>query len=199
MKFSSLLFSLSVLASFSATAYAGCQTVPADVPEHYIVISRQESALYFGLGGGQALHCPVAIPADSPAKKWMGWNYVEDKFEWPAWQAPKMVQKAHPEFGGDRIIPSGDPHNPMGAAAMVLHYHESAIHGTTQKMRASIGTAASFGCIRMYNEDVTTLYQYVNKGDNVCMGTNVADALRRCQSALNNQSTRYMADRNFLR
>ena len=52
----------------------------------------------------------------------------------------------------------------MGAAAITLSRYQVAIHGTTQAMRRSIGTAASYGCIRMYNEDVVDLYQRVNVG-----------------------------------
>jgi lipoprotein-anchoring transpeptidase ErfK/SrfK len=36
-------------------------------------------------------------------------------------------------------------------------------------MRASIGTAASYGCIRMYNEDVIDLYDRVSVGAPVLM------------------------------
>jgi lipoprotein-anchoring transpeptidase ErfK/SrfK len=31
-------------------------------------------------------------------------------------------------------------------------------------MRHTVGTAASYGCIRMYNEDVVDLYQRVSVG-----------------------------------
>jgi lipoprotein-anchoring transpeptidase ErfK/SrfK len=36
-------------------------------------------------------------------------------------------------------------------------------------MRASIGTAASYGCIRMLNEDVSDLYDRVDVGSPVMM------------------------------
>ena len=57
--------------------------------------------------------------------------------------------------------PGGSPRNPMGAAAITLNLSEVAIHGTTASMRRSVGTAASYGCIRMYNEDVMDLYHRV--------------------------------------
>jgi lipoprotein-anchoring transpeptidase ErfK/SrfK len=34
-------------------------------------------------------------------------------------------------------------------------------------MRASVGTAASYGCIRMYNEDVVDLFDRVRVGTRV--------------------------------
>jgi lipoprotein-anchoring transpeptidase ErfK/SrfK len=36
-------------------------------------------------------------------------------------------------------------------------------------MRASVGTAASYGCIRMRNEDVIDLYDRVSVGTQVVM------------------------------
>ncbi|MGE5387567.1 MAG: L,D-transpeptidase, partial [Hyphomicrobiales bacterium] len=46
---------------------------------------------------------------------------------------------------------------------------EVAIHGTSPRMRASVGTAASYGCIRMLNEDVADLYSRVDVGSPVIM------------------------------
>ena len=43
----------------------------------------------------------------------------------------------------------------MGVAAMSLAGGEYAIHGTNQP--GSIGHFVSYGCIRMYNEDITDL------------------------------------------
>jgi lipoprotein-anchoring transpeptidase ErfK/SrfK len=57
----------------------------------------------------------------------------------------------------------------MGARAIVLERNEVAIHGTTNRMRASIGSAASYGCIRMRNEDVSDLYNRVSVGTPVIM------------------------------
>jgi lipoprotein-anchoring transpeptidase ErfK/SrfK len=57
----------------------------------------------------------------------------------------------------------------MGTRAMLLDRGEVAIHGTTNKMRASIGTAASYGCIRMRNEDVADLFDRVSVGATVIM------------------------------
>jgi lipoprotein-anchoring transpeptidase ErfK/SrfK len=47
---------------------------------------------------------------------------------------------------------------------LTLSLDEIAIHGTSQSMRKSIGTAASYGCIRMLNEDVVDLYERVSVG-----------------------------------
>ena len=57
----------------------------------------------------------------------------------------------------------------MGIAALTLDRDEIAIHGTSNKMRASVGTSASYGCIRMLNEDVADLYKRVSVGTPVVM------------------------------
>ena len=54
---------------------------------------------------------------------------------------------------------------PDGRRRDHLNLSEVAIHGTTARMRRSVGTAASYGCIRMYNEDVMDLYHRVGSRD----------------------------------
>jgi lipoprotein-anchoring transpeptidase ErfK/SrfK len=53
----------------------------------------------------------------------------------------------------------------MGVAAMTLHGTEYAIHGTNQP--GSIGGFVSHGCIRMYNEDITDLFERASNGTKV--------------------------------
>ena len=103
---------------------------------------------------------PIAI--GRAGKAWQGATFVEGKFVSPAWSAPWVVRRYHPALS--RVIPGGSPRNPMGAAAITLDLSEVAIHGTSASMRVSVGTAASYGCIRMYNEDVVDLYHRVEVG-----------------------------------
>jgi lipoprotein-anchoring transpeptidase ErfK/SrfK len=53
----------------------------------------------------------------------------------------------------------------MGVAAMTLAGGEYAIHGTNQP--SSIGGFVSYGCIRMYNADITDLFARVGYGTTV--------------------------------
>jgi lipoprotein-anchoring transpeptidase ErfK/SrfK len=53
----------------------------------------------------------------------------------------------------------------MGAAALTLTGGEYAIHGTNAP--ASIGGFVSYGCIRMYNQDIMDLYARVSTGTKV--------------------------------
>jgi lipoprotein-anchoring transpeptidase ErfK/SrfK len=53
----------------------------------------------------------------------------------------------------------------MGAAALTLSGGEYAIHGTN--VPGSVGGFVSYGCFRMYNNDVVDLYGRVAVGTSV--------------------------------
>ena len=130
------------------------------VPPGTIVISHSRRRLYLTQWNGTALSWPVAIGRSG--KAWMGWARVNGKFVAPAWAPPAEVKRDNPRVPA--FIPGGAPNNPMGARALTLDRQEIAIHGTTAAMRASIGTAASYGCIRMLNEHVIDLFDRVSVG-----------------------------------
>ena len=134
--------------------------VPTSYPGGMIIIKQSERQLYFTNGDGTAIRYPVAI--GKTGKAWRGQTFIEGKFIHPDWSPPEVVARDHPELPS--LIPGGAPNNPMGAAALTLKLSEVAIHGTTMKMRKSVGTAASYGCIRMLNEDVVDLYSRVKVG-----------------------------------
>ena len=154
------LFVLSGLLSATGTQAREVVQVAPDYPPGLIVIKQSERKLYFMEGNGHAIRYPVAIGKSGNA--WRGETTIEGKFIQPAWSPPEVVRHDHPKFPS--VIPGGSPHNPMGAAALTLRLSEIAIHGTTASMRKSVGTAASYGCIRMLNEDVTDLYSRVEVG-----------------------------------
>jgi len=121
--------------------------------------------LYLVVDHASAIAYPVAVA--KPGKEWSGLAHVQGKFVAPAWSPPESVKRDHPEL--PEVIAGGSPHNPMGARAITLDRDEIAIHGTTTAMRGSIGTAASYGCIRMLNEDVIDLFERVAIGAPVMM------------------------------
>lgn len=130
-----------------------------------IVISQSARKLFLVVDSRTAIAYPVAVA--KRGKEWSGAARVDGKYVDPAWSPPAVVRRDHPEMPD--VIPGGSPHNPMGARAITLDRDEVAIHGTTAAMRASVGTAASYGCIRMYNEDVIDLYDRISVGAPVVM------------------------------
>ena len=137
------------LVAFETTAEAG------DI----IVLTRQNQ-LYLVLGNGKAVMYRVAT-----AKKgfeWKGSHAVTAKTKWPDWRPPASMRKRRPDLPA---FMAGGPDNPLGARAIYLGSSIYRIHGTNEP--SSIGKAASSGCIRMLNEDVTELYQHVKIGARV--------------------------------
>jgi lipoprotein-anchoring transpeptidase ErfK/SrfK len=130
-----------------------------------IVISQGARKLFLIVDSRTAIAYPVAVA--KRGKEWSGYARVAGKYVAPAWSPPVVVRRDHPKL--PYLIPGGSLHNPMGARAIALDREEIAIHGTTAAMRASIGTAASYGCIRMFNEDVIDLYDRVSVGAEVIM------------------------------
>jgi lipoprotein-anchoring transpeptidase ErfK/SrfK len=132
----------------------------AEYPAGTIVISQRERKLYLTLGEGKAIRYKVAV--GRAGKAWSGWARVDGKHVNPAWSPPDVVRRDNPALPD--LIPGGAPNNPMGVRALTLDREEIAIHGTSDSMRRSIGTAASYGCIRMLNEDILDLFDRVRVG-----------------------------------
>ncbi|QFU15095.1 L,D-transpeptidase [Microvirga thermotolerans] len=126
-----------------------------------ILIRTGERRLYYVRGDGTALRYPVAV--GKPGKQWFGEARVDGKYVKPAWSPPLEVKRDNPRLPS--VIPGGAPNNPMGARALTLDRDEYAIHGTNRP--SSIGTYASYGCIRMLDEDIVDLYDRVSVGTRV--------------------------------
>jgi lipoprotein-anchoring transpeptidase ErfK/SrfK len=122
-----------------------------------IVIRTSERHLYLVVDAGRAIRYPIAV--GKPGKEWAGDTVVARKVVHPTWAAPAVVHRDHPEL--PELIPPG-PSNPLGPRALVLAADEYAIHGTNHP--ESIGTKASYGCIRMYNRDIVDLFARVAVG-----------------------------------
>lgn len=160
-----ILFGTALIASLAAGVMGTAQAreivaFSQNYPAGTIVIKQSERKLYFTTGIGTAVRYPIAV--GRAGRAWQGSTFVQGKFYSPAWSPPAVVRQDHPNFPS--VIPGGSPRNPMGVAAITLNLSEVAIHGTTASMRKSVGTAASYGCIRMYNEDVIDLYHRVEIG-----------------------------------
>jgi lipoprotein-anchoring transpeptidase ErfK/SrfK len=154
---------LAALAAAAASAAWARETVPFPdkIEPGTVVVRNAERRLYFVQRDGTAVSYPVAV--GKPGKQWTGEARIAGKYVRPAWAPPAEIRRDNPRL--PRVIPAGAPSNPMGARALVLDRDEYAIHGTNRP--ASIGTPASYGCIRMTNEDVIDLYSRVRVGTRV--------------------------------
>jgi lipoprotein-anchoring transpeptidase ErfK/SrfK len=148
----------------AATCAQARELVPFATPGYSagtIVVRTAERRLYFVLGNGEAIRYPVGV--GRAGKQWAGVSRIDGKYVNPAWAPPAEVRRDKPSLPA--VIPGGSPHNPMGVAAMTLAGGEYAIHGTN--MPGSIGGFVSYGCIRMYNQDITDLFERVGVGTTV--------------------------------
>ena len=126
-----------------------------------IVVKTNERRLYLVVDDQHALRYPVGV--GKAGKQWAGTSHIDGKYVQPAWSPPAEVKRDKPSLPD--VIPGGTPQNPMGVAAMTLAGTEYAIHGTN--MPGSIGGFVSYGCIRMYNQDITDLFDRVSVGTTV--------------------------------
>jgi lipoprotein-anchoring transpeptidase ErfK/SrfK len=124
-----------------------------------IIVRQSERRLYLVLGDGTAIRYAVAV--GKPGKQWTGRTAIVAKHREVAWSPPASVKRDLPHLPD--VIEAHDPRNPMGARVLSLP-GELAIHGTSASMRRSIGSAASYGCIRMLNEDIVDLFERVKVG-----------------------------------
>ena len=126
-----------------------------------IVVRTNERKLYLVLGEGRALRYTVGV--GRVGRQWAGRSFISGKYVRPDWSPPPDIKKDHPNMPS--VIPGGSPQNPMGVAALTLSGGDYAIHGTNAP--SSIGGFVSYGCIRMYNHDITDLYARVGIGTTV--------------------------------
>jgi lipoprotein-anchoring transpeptidase ErfK/SrfK len=122
--------------------------------KYFVAVSRSQRKLRFFVDQKLSKTYQVAIGAigfETPA----GLYEIRNKAVNPAWYVPNKP------WAGDlagKVIPSGDPENPIKARWMGF-WDGAGIHGTADS--GSIGSAASHGCIRMNVPDVIQLYDRV--------------------------------------
>jgi lipoprotein-anchoring transpeptidase ErfK/SrfK len=101
-----------------------------------------------------------AVGFDTPA----GVYHIQNKAVDPAWSVPDS------DWAGNlagKTIPGGAPNNPLKARWMGI-FDGAGIHGTDDV--ASLGSAASHGCVRMAVPDVIELYDQVPVGTPIYIG-----------------------------
>jgi lipoprotein-anchoring transpeptidase ErfK/SrfK len=124
-------------------------------PEDGFYIDLSEKVLYYYDGGELAGVYPCA-PGKSETPTPTGTFTTGAKSVDPTWYWEGRAIPPGPENGlGTRFISIANAEYPNGYG----------IHGTNEP--DSIGTAASHGCVRMYNEDVEALYPMVDAGETV--------------------------------
>ncbi len=141
-------------------------------PRDGIVVNLPEHRLYY-YPKAKKNEKPVVItfPVSIGKMDWhtpLGETHVMSKQKHPNWYPPESVRKEHEENGDPipKIVKAG-PDNPLGDYAMRLAVGDGTymIHGTNNPM--AVGMAITHGCIRMYPEDVASLFPLIPVGTKV--------------------------------
>jgi L,D-transpeptidase ErfK/SrfK len=130
-----------------------------DAPRKGIVINLATMRLFQYKGDGPSLLVttyPVGIGTDERPTP-TGRMHVARKAARPTWHVPASIAADHRKKGDDlpAVVPPG-PENPLGEYALYLSKSGYLIHGTNKP--ASIGLTATNGCLRLYPENVKTLF-----------------------------------------
>jgi L,D-transpeptidase ErfK/SrfK len=131
-----------------------------DTSRKGIVINLAAMRLFYFRKDGKLLAVstyPVGIgTTEQPSP--MGKMYITRKKFRPTWYVPAVIAKDHREKGDllPAKVPPG-PLNPLGEYALYLSKSGYLVHGTNKP--ASIGLRATYGCIRLYPEDIKNLFE----------------------------------------
>jgi L,D-transpeptidase ErfK/SrfK len=135
-------------------------------PREGIVVNLPEHRLYyFPKPKKGEVPQVITFPVSIGKMDWntpLGKTRIVDKRKNPTWSPPESVRKEHAERGDPlpAVVKAG-PDNPLGAYAMRLGITPGAylIHGTNNPI--AVGMAITHGCIRMYPEDIESLFPLV--------------------------------------
>jgi L,D-transpeptidase ErfK/SrfK len=133
-----------------------------DAPHKGLVMNLPEMRMYYYRDVNEP---PVTYPIgigreglDTP----LGVTTVVRKTAGPTWTPTPRMRREDPKL--PPVVPPG-PDNPMGTHALYLGFPQVAIHGTNRAF--GIGRRISSGCIRLYPEDIISLYNMVPVGTQV--------------------------------
>jgi L,D-transpeptidase ErfK/SrfK len=150
------------------------QFVLPRAPQRGIVVNVAELRLYYFPADSAAV--PDGAPAGSRRvvthpisigkMDWstpLGTTTITGKVANPSWTPPQSIRDEHAARNDilPRVVPPG-PDNPLGKHALRLGLPGYLIHGTNKP--SGVGMRVTHGCIRMFPEDVESLYKTVPAG-----------------------------------
>lgn len=136
-----------------------------DAPREGIVINLSEMRLYYYSSPGVVETHPISVGRDEFATP-VGLTRTTVKVRDPSWTPPQSMREEAAARGEPPLeaVPPG-PDNPLGRHAILLDLPSYLIHGTNQP--DGVGMRVSRGCIRMFPEDIESLFDRVPAGTRV--------------------------------
>jgi L,D-transpeptidase ErfK/SrfK len=136
--------------------------LPKIRPPFGIVVNLAEMRLYHFMfakeGKSRFWTCPVGVGKEGYSTKLSVYT-VLSKAKDPIWVVPPSVLKEDPELP-QRVLPG--PENPLGKYILRFSRLSYGIHGTNRPW--GVGRRVSHGCIRLYSEDIASLFPLVPVG-----------------------------------
>ena len=144
------------------------QYILPSAPRKGLILNIPELRLYFyptpRKGAPQQI---LTYPVSIGRMDWrtpLGATKVITKERNPPWRPPPSIRAEHARDGDPlpEVIPGGDPTNPLGKFALRLGIPTYLIHGVDERKAFGIGMRVTHGCIRMYPEDIESLFDLVS-------------------------------------
>ncbi len=135
-----------------------------NMPRQGIIVNLPEMRMYYFLPSSNVVYTfPVGIGKIGNTIPIVTTEITRKKQN-PNWIAPPDIREFDLKTQGIVVPPvvGPGPNNPLGPYAIYMKLPTYLIHSTI--FPESIGKRASFGCIRMYQFDVQTVFQTVQRG-----------------------------------
>jgi L,D-transpeptidase ErfK/SrfK len=148
------------------------QFVLPDAPREGVVLNIAAKRLfYFPPAEDDEPQAVITHPVGIGREGWetpTGNAVVVDKARDPVWYPPWSVRQEHAKAGNPlpAVVDPG-PDNPLGHRVLQLDMPGYLIHGTNQPY--GVGMRVSHGCVRLYPEDIETLFEQVDRGTPVAI------------------------------
>ena len=135
----------------------GMYILPA-IKRQGIVVNLSALRLFYFTSEGKVMTFPIGIGKEGWGTP-VGTTKIMRKRKDPVWTPPASIRAQDPDLPAS--VPPGEE-NPLGRHALDLDIPSVLIHGTNRPY--GVGKRSSHGCIRLYPEDMETLYTHVKTG-----------------------------------
>jgi len=130
-----------------------------------ILVDIQSRALHFWSADESIYKLyPTSVPLTDDLTR-LGRTEVIQKVVNPTWRPTPSMRERNPEW--PEVVEGGDPNNPLGPLALYLSWTYYRIHGTHDTRK--IGRRSSNGCIGLFNEHITELFDLTDVGTQVLL------------------------------
>ncbi|MBL1432023.1 MAG: L,D-transpeptidase family protein [Gammaproteobacteria bacterium] len=143
------------------------QYVLPRAPREGVVVNISEMRLYYFPKPAkdepaQVVTYPISVGRVDWATP-LGLTKIVSKRKDPTWRPPASILKEHADNGDPlpSVVPPG-PDNPLGKFALNLGIPGYLIHGTNKP--AGVGMQVTHGCMRLYPENIKSLFESVDVG-----------------------------------